>query len=65
MDTIRMGFFLGKLYRLSRCACEVGNAFLYDKTKEKVNITADPEVGTSLCGKSLTISKLLINPCMV
>jgi hypothetical protein len=29
MDTVRIGFFLGELYRLSCCACDIGNAFLY------------------------------------
>jgi hypothetical protein len=36
MDTVRIGFFLGELYGLSCCACDIGNAFLYGKTKEKV-----------------------------
>ena len=34
MDTVRIGFFLGELYGLSCCACDIGNAFLYGKTKE-------------------------------
>jgi hypothetical protein len=38
MDTARIGFFLGELYGLSCCACDIGNAFLYGKAKEKVNI---------------------------
>jgi Reverse transcriptase (RNA-dependent DNA polymerase) len=40
MDTVRIRFFLGELYGLSCCACDIGNAFLYGKTKEKVYITA-------------------------
>jgi hypothetical protein len=32
MDTLRTGFFLGGLYGLSCCACDIGNAFLYGKT---------------------------------
>jgi hypothetical protein len=40
MDTVRIGFFLGELYGLSCYACDIGNAFLYEKTKEKVYITA-------------------------
>ena len=59
MDTIRIGFFLGELYGLSCCACDIGNAFLYGKTKEKVYITAGPEFGTMLCGKNLIINKSL------
>jgi hypothetical protein len=34
MDTVRV--FLGELYGLSCCACEIGIAFLYGKTKEEV-----------------------------
>jgi hypothetical protein len=41
MDTVRIGFFLGELYRLSCCACDIGNAFLYGKTKENVYIMLD------------------------
>jgi hypothetical protein len=29
MDPVRIGFFLGELYGLSCCACDIGNAFLY------------------------------------
>jgi hypothetical protein len=43
MDTVRIGFFLGELYGLSSCPCDIENAFLYGKTKEKVYITAGPE----------------------
>jgi hypothetical protein len=57
MDTVRIGFFLGELYGLSCCACDIGNAFLYGKTKEKVYITAGPEFGATLCGKNLIINK--------
>ena len=59
MDTVRIGFFLGELYGLSCCACDIGNAFLYGKTKEKVYITAGPEFGATLCGKNLIINKSL------
>jgi hypothetical protein len=33
MDTVRFGFFLRDLNGLSCCACDIGNAFLYGKTK--------------------------------
>jgi hypothetical protein len=60
MDTVRIEFFLGELYGLSCCACDIiGNAFLYGKTKEKVFITAVPEFGASLHGKNLIIDKSL------
>jgi hypothetical protein len=35
MYTVRIGFFLGELYGISCCACDIGNPFLYGKTKEK------------------------------
>jgi hypothetical protein len=35
MDTVRIGFFLGELYGLSCCACDIGNAFLCEKQKRK------------------------------
>jgi hypothetical protein len=35
MDTVRIGFFLGELYGLSCCACDIGNAFLFLKWKNK------------------------------
>ena len=59
MDAVRIGFFLGEFNGLSCCACDIGNAFLYGKTKEKVYITAGPEFGANLCGKSLITNKSL------
>jgi hypothetical protein len=59
MDTVRIGFFLGQLYRLSCCACDIRNTFLYGKIKEKVYITAGPEFGANLHGKNLIIDKFL------
>jgi hypothetical protein len=59
MDTVRIGFFLRELYGLSCCACYIGNAFLYGKTKEKVYITAGPEFGVYLHGKNLITDKSL------
>jgi hypothetical protein len=35
MDTVRIGFFLGELYGLWCCVCDIGNAFLYEKQKRK------------------------------
>jgi hypothetical protein len=59
MDTVRIGFFLGELYVLSCWACDIENAFLYAKTKEKVYITAGPEFVVDLHSKSLIIDKSL------
>jgi hypothetical protein len=59
MDTVRIGFFSEKLYALFCCACEIGNAILYEKPKEKVYITASSEFGTNVRGKILIIVKSL------
>jgi hypothetical protein len=51
--------FLVELYGLSCCAYDIGNAFLYRKTKEKVYITAGPEFGANFHHKKLIIDKSL------
>ena len=42
MDTIRLGFQIAAMNGLKVCAADVGNAFLYGKTREKVYIVAGP-----------------------
>ena len=59
MDSIRTGFLLGELNNLTCCAADVGNAFLYGKTKEKVYIKAGREFGKDMNGKILIIVKSL------
>jgi hypothetical protein len=59
MDTVRIGFFLGELYGLSCYAFDIGNAFLYGKTKEKIYITSGPEFGVNLHSAHLIIDKSL------
>jgi hypothetical protein len=59
MDTVRIVFFLGELYGLSCCACDIGNVFLYGKTKEKVYITSVAEFRASLHVENLIIDKSL------
>jgi hypothetical protein len=59
MDTVRIGFFLGEHYELSCCACDIGNRFLYGKTKEKVYMTAGYEFGATFHGKNLIIDTYL------
>jgi hypothetical protein len=51
MNTVKIRFFLGELYELSCCACDIKNAFLYEK-KEKVYITAGTEFGANLHSKT-------------
>jgi hypothetical protein len=59
METVRIGFFLGELYGVSCCACDIGNAFLFGKTKEKAYITAGPEFGVNICGINSIVIKSL------
>ena len=56
METIRTGFFIATLNDLKCCAANIGNAFLYGITREKVYIVAGPEFGEAE-GKPLLIDK--------
>ena len=56
MDTIRMGFTVAAMNDLQVVAADIGNAFLYGKTKEKVYIIAGPEFGSDQ-GKRLIVDK--------
>ena len=57
LETVRLGFFLADIYDLQVCAGDIGNAFLYGWTKEKVYIIAGPEFEDYLHGKVLIIDK--------
>ena len=57
MEAMRLGFVLGTLNDLTACAGDVGNAFLYGTTREKVYIIAGPEFGPTLEGRILIIDK--------
>ena len=46
MEAVRLGFILARLNGLLVCAGDVGNAFLYGKTNEKVYVIAGPEFGS-------------------
>src|SRR5687767_3794172 len=59
METVRICFTLAKLNGLDVYAGDIGNAYLYGKTKEKVLVTAGPEFGDELQGKILIIDKAL------
>ena len=56
METVRIRFLLATVNTLDVCAADIGNAFLYGKTKEKVFIIAGPEFGAAV-GKPLIIDK--------
>ena len=45
MEAVRLGFIMARLNGLLVCAGDVGNAFLYGKTNEKVYVIAGPEFG--------------------
>ena len=59
MEAVRLGFILSRLNGLQVCAGDIGNAFLYGKTNEKVFIIAGPEFGPDVQGKRLIIDKSL------
>ncbi len=55
MEAVRLGFMLAQTNSLLVCAGDVGNAFLYGKTKEKVYVIAGPEFGPEVAGKRMII----------
>ena len=59
LEAIRMGFIMAQILGLLVCAGDVGNAFLYGRTKEMVYVIAGPEFGPSLVGKRMIIFKSL------
>jgi hypothetical protein len=56
MESLRIGFVVADMNNLSICAADVGNAFLYGKTREKVYIIAGPEFGP-LEGQRLVVDR--------
>jgi hypothetical protein len=56
MESIHLGFLLASLNQLQVCAADIGNAFLYGTTKEKLYIIAGPEFG-DFQGTPLLIEK--------
>ena len=57
IDTVRLAFQLASLNGLKVCAADVGTAFLYGLTKEKVYVIAGKEFGPALEGKPLILHK--------
>jgi hypothetical protein len=57
MDIVRLGFILGGLRNLDCAVGDIGNAFLYGKTREKVCIIACSELGDILKDKRLIVYK--------
>jgi len=56
METVQIGFLIAAMNKLWVCAADIGNAFLYGTTKEKVFIVAGQEFGENQ-GKHLIIDK--------
>jgi hypothetical protein len=58
MEAVRLGFILARMNGLQVCAGDVGNAFLYGKTREKVFVIAGEEFGIH-AGKRMIIDRSL------
>ena len=58
METVRLAFVVGEANKLTCCAADIGNAYLYSKTREKVYVIAGPEF-KGLEGQILIINKAL------
>ena len=59
LEAIRMGFIMAQVLGLLVCAGDVGNAFLYGRTREQVYVIAGPEFGPKIAGKRMIIFKSL------
>ena len=56
MTSVYLGFLIAAMNNLSVCAADIGNAFLYGKTRERCYVIAGREFG-DLEGKSLIIDR--------
>jgi hypothetical protein len=59
ISSVRLGFLIAELNGLQVCAADIGNAFLYGRTREKVFIKAGREFGPELDGQPLIVDKSL------
>ena len=59
IESVWRGFLLGELNKLTCCAGDIGNAFLYGTTKEKDYLVAGPEFGPELEGTVLIVARAL------
>ena len=59
LEAIRMGFTMAQILGLLVCAGDVGNAFLYGRTREQVYLIAGVEFGPKIAGKRMIIFKSL------
>ena len=58
LESVRLAMFIAMHNGLQTAACDIGNAYLEAKTREKLYTLAGEEFG-SLAGKILVISKAL------
>ena len=56
METIRTVLMIAEMNKLDVCAADIGNAFLYGRTREKVYVIAGPEFGQDE-GKRMIVEK--------
>jgi hypothetical protein len=59
ISSVRLDFLLAARNDLQICAADIGNAFLYGRTREKVYIRAGKEFGAQNYGQILIIDKSL------
>jgi hypothetical protein len=59
ISSVRLGFLIAELNGLQVCAADIGTAFLYGRTREKVFIKAGREFGPELEGQPLIVDKSL------
>jgi hypothetical protein len=59
ISSVRLGFLIAALNDLQTCAADIGNAFLYGRTREKVYIRAGREFGPTNVGRILIVDKSL------
>jgi hypothetical protein len=57
LESVWLTFLLAQMNGLQVCADDIGNAFLYGQTREKVYIKAGHEFGTGIIGQPLIIDK--------
>ena len=57
LESVRLTFLIAQMNGLQVCAADIGNAFLYGQTREKVYIKAGREFGAGIAGQPLIIDK--------
>ena len=63
IESVRTGSLLGEPNKLTCCAGDIDNAFVYGTTKEKVYLLAGPEFGPESEGIVLLVARSLYGLC--